>query len=258
MLRLSFLFVALLILSTVLDAAVLKDDFDYIPDRPQDPKGPQDPKEVTSSSSVDPLSPENGEIDILEGNLTDFNGTGKDLFVIKTVVYEIGILTDIGNDTNFDNETHEQIDVSFFDPAHNGSIIDLSQIPIPIQTNVSGVSITGLLPANFGDLNLLKNGTPTVQGSHFPLFPNKQVRVTHNVSTSDRDRTNDVLSGLPELLGLKDFIKYDSSSEESKDQSSGESKDSDESKEKRHKKHKESNYSSESKESKEDDKEKKH
>ncbi|XP_072401227.1 uncharacterized protein [Diabrotica undecimpunctata] len=251
MLRLSFLFVA--ILSARLDAAVLKDDFDYIPDRPQDPK------EVTSSSSVDPLSPENGEIDVLEGNLTDFNNTSKDLFVIKTVVYEIGILTDIGNDTNFDNETHEQIDVSFFDPAHNGSIIDLSQIPIPIQTNVSGVSITGLLPANFGDLNLLKNGTPTVQGSHFPLFPNKQVRVIHNVSTTDRDRTNDVLSSLPELLGLGDFIKYDdSSSEESKEHSSDESKDNSESKGKKNKKHKESSDSSESSESNEENKKKKH
>ncbi|XP_057663776.1 uncharacterized protein LOC130898459 [Diorhabda carinulata] len=138
-------------------------------------------------------------------NLTGSNNSS-DLFVVKTIVYEIGILTDAENDTNFDNKTHEQIDVSFFDPKSNDTFIDLSNIPVPYQTNVNGVSVTGFIPANFGNLAKNKNGTVTVEGSNFPLLPDKQVKVIHNVSTSNKNESEYVLSGLSDILGLPDWL----------------------------------------------------
>ncbi|KAJ8928119.1 hypothetical protein NQ314_019345 [Rhamnusium bicolor] len=128
------------------------------------------------------------------------NGT-QNLYVIKSVVYEIGILTD-GNDSDSSNETHEQVDVSFYDPGRNGSLIDLSRIPIPIQTNVSGVAVTGILPTDLGSINLNDDGTASYNGSSFPVLPNAQVTVTHNISTIDKDKSASILSGLPEILGL--------------------------------------------------------
>ncbi|XP_023028252.2 uncharacterized protein [Leptinotarsa decemlineata] len=157
-----------------------------------------------------PFIPEDYPTEAIENieTTTVSNNTSEptqNLYVIKSVVYEIGILTDAGNDTIAGNETHEEIDVSFFDPDSNGTLIDLSSIPIPIQTNISGVSITGIIPANFGSINLLEDGTPTLNGSHFPLLPNKQVKVSHNISTADRESSSSILSGLSDILGLKDL-----------------------------------------------------
>lgn len=103
--------------------------------------------------------------------------------------------------------SHEQVDVSFFDPGHNGSVIDLSNIPVPIQTNISGITVTGILPADLGQINLNENGTATINGSTFPIFPNKQIKVTHNISTIDKDKSASILSGLPKILGLDELLK---------------------------------------------------
>lgn len=100
--------------------------------------------------------------------------------------------------------------MSFFDPGHNGSVFDLSNIPVPIQTNVSGVSVTGVVPANFGVLNLLENGT--LDATNFPILPNKQVKVTHNISTIDKTKGAVILSGLPNLLGLDTLLENVSTS----------------------------------------------
>ncbi|KYB28210.1 Uncharacterized protein F13E9.13, mitochondrial-like Protein [Tribolium castaneum] len=134
---------------------------------------------------------------LCENSTENFNETEtapQDLYVIKTVVYEVGILTDAGNDTNT-NDTHEQVDVSFFDPSQNGTI-DLSNIPLPIQTNVSGVSVTGLLPA----ANLAAILVPPSDG--LPVLPKKQVTVTQNISTNNPDKGSEIISNLPKLLGL--------------------------------------------------------
>lgn len=69
--------------------------------------------------------------------------------MVKAVVYEIGILTEVGeNDTSF--ESQERVDLTFFDAHTNESHIDLGNIPLPIQTNVSGQVLTGIAPINIG------------------------------------------------------------------------------------------------------------
>ncbi|XP_046604627.1 uncharacterized protein LOC124297530 [Neodiprion virginianus] len=60
------------------------------------------------------------------------NSTENDLYVIKAVVYEIGILTDADNSTNDTTERHEEVNLSFYDPPHeNNGLLDLSGIPLP-------------------------------------------------------------------------------------------------------------------------------
>nr|XP_022915798.1 uncharacterized protein LOC111425785 [Onthophagus taurus] len=133
------------------------------------------------------------------------NGS-KDVYVIKTIVYEVGILTEADNSTLNDTETHEEVNLTFFDPKHNGTTIDLSNIPVPIQTNISGVEITGLAPANFGTIQLSEDGKPAILKPEFPLqvplLPNAVISVKHNISTSNVDKETALLGNLPNLLGL--------------------------------------------------------
>uniref|UniRef100_A0A1L8EDK7 Putative secreted protein n=1 Tax=Haematobia irritans TaxID=7368 RepID=A0A1L8EDK7_HAEIR len=96
---------------------------------------------LDSSSGID-----NQTIEELKASLND---TPKNLYVVKAVVYEIGILTEVGeNDTSF--ESQERVDLTFFDAHTNNSFIDLGNIPLPIQTNVSGQVLTGIAPYNVG------------------------------------------------------------------------------------------------------------
>lgn len=77
------------------------------------------------------------------------NDSPKNLYVVKAVVYEIGILTEVDeNDTSF--ESQERVDLTFFDSHSNQSHIDLGNIPLPIQTNVTGQVLTGIAPVNIG------------------------------------------------------------------------------------------------------------
>lgn len=74
-------------------------------------------------------------------------------YVIKAVVYEIGILADVpDNDTTLENGTvtRQQVDVSFFDTESNDTFINLGDVPLPVQTNVSGQIITGIAPVHIG------------------------------------------------------------------------------------------------------------
>ncbi|KAH8379636.1 hypothetical protein KR009_006257 [Drosophila setifemur] len=81
--------------------------------------------------------------------MASVNDTPKNLYVVKAVVYEIGILTEVGeNDTSF--ESQERVDLTFFDTHSNKSHIDLGNIPLPIQTNVTGQVLTGIAPVNLG------------------------------------------------------------------------------------------------------------
>ncbi|XP_066151372.1 uncharacterized protein [Euwallacea fornicatus] len=131
----------------------------------------------------------------------------KDLYIIRKVVYEIGILTDATNSSDYDNRTHEQIDVSFFDPVDNGTFVDLSKIPIPVETNVSGVALTGILTSNLGSLLFPENDTEaSLNRSQLLLFPDKQVRVTKNISTVDKEQSANLLSGLTQVLGLSKLV----------------------------------------------------
>uniref|UniRef100_A0A6M2DYX4 Putative conserved secreted protein n=1 Tax=Xenopsylla cheopis TaxID=163159 RepID=A0A6M2DYX4_XENCH len=83
------------------------------------------------------------------------NGTKKDLYVIKTIVYEVAILADPQDDDNStDNGTYiqEQVDLTFYNAHGNGTHIDLGDIPIPVQTNISGHIVTGITPVHAGTI----------------------------------------------------------------------------------------------------------
>lgn len=97
----------------------------------------------------------------------------------------------------------EIVNLTFFDPQHNESFIDLSNIPVPFQTNVSGVTLTGVAPADFGAIKLQEDGTPTLNGSSVPILPHKQVKVTHNVTTINENDSALLLDNLSNILGLK-------------------------------------------------------
>ncbi|XP_017773274.1 PREDICTED: uncharacterized protein LOC108560303 [Nicrophorus vespilloides] len=141
-----------------------------------------------------------------DGPIDLSNSTGpKDLYVIKTIVYEVGILTDASNDTSNSTEITEEVDLTFFNPTHNGSTIDLSNIPVPIQANISGISITGIAPVNFGtfdlkgdDKNLL---VAPLNGS--AILPNAVISVTQNVSTVDSEKGEEILKQISPLLNLQ-------------------------------------------------------
>lgn len=126
------------------------------------------------SSGIHPLSslfnPDFGDYwgagnESLESNST--NGTHKDLYVIKAVVYEIGILVNVpDNDTEDSGEdpiTEQQVDLSFFSHDSNKTHINLGDIPVPIATSVNGQVLTGIAPVHVGavsDLSDLVSSLP--------------------------------------------------------------------------------------------------
>ncbi|XP_060520087.1 uncharacterized protein LOC132698172 [Cylas formicarius] len=152
------------------------------------------------------LADDGQSIDEETSTETAKNNTGQDLYIIRKVVYEIGILTE-ADGTDYDNKTHEQIDVSFFDPNDNGTAIDLSNVPVPIETNVSGIAVTGILSSNLGTLIFPPKGAVNLSESNFPVFPDKQVKVTRNITTVDKEKSLNILSGISEVLGLDKLIE---------------------------------------------------
>ncbi|XP_017493296.1 PREDICTED: uncharacterized protein LOC108381390 [Rhagoletis zephyria] len=96
---------------------------------------------LDTSSGID-----NSTIEELQASLND---TPKNLYVVKAVVYEIGILTEVDdNETSF--ESQERVDLTFYDAHSNQSHINLGDVPLPIQTNISGQVLTGIAPVNIG------------------------------------------------------------------------------------------------------------
>jgi hypothetical protein len=133
-------------------------------------------------------------------NLKNLTGP-KDLYVIKTIVYEVGVLTDAANNTSNNTDNIEEVDLKFYNRPHNGSTIELDNIPVPIRANVSGLSISGVVPVDFGDVTIdtsNPNGTQLVA----PLLPNAIVSISHNVTTINQDSAQGILDNLPEFLGL--------------------------------------------------------
>uniref|UniRef100_A0A1B0CPZ0 Uncharacterized protein n=1 Tax=Lutzomyia longipalpis TaxID=7200 RepID=A0A1B0CPZ0_LUTLO len=95
---------------------------------------------------------------VSEHNTTG-NGTIKDLYVIRAVVYEIGILTDVPENETYtgSNDTeviNERVDLTFFNAHKNDTHLDLGSIPLPVQTNVSGQVLTGIAPINIGAVDV--------------------------------------------------------------------------------------------------------
>uniref|UniRef100_A0A182NIA4 Uncharacterized protein n=1 Tax=Anopheles dirus TaxID=7168 RepID=A0A182NIA4_9DIPT len=91
-----------------------------------------------------------------ETTLVGTNGTHnttKELYVIKAVVYEIGILADVPENETLEGDepiTHQQVDLSFFSHGGNDTHLNLGDIPVPIQTSVQGQVFTGIAPVHVG------------------------------------------------------------------------------------------------------------
>lgn len=82
-------------------------------------------------------------------------------------------------------------------------------MPLPVQTNISGHEVTGFVPANLGSFVVPPPGNTTIENAsdlplNLPIFPNAVVSVTHNISTTDPEKASLLVSGLPEIVGLKD------------------------------------------------------
>ncbi|KAI4470805.1 zinc finger protein [Holotrichia oblita] len=158
-----------------------------------------------------PVAKEDVHYEVTKNVTTDTNGTAKDLYVIKTIVYEVGILTDATNNTDNNTETHEQVDLTFFDPITNGSAFDLTNIPVPIETNISGVSITGIAPFDLGTIELPSdNEESATLNTNFPLqvpiLPNALISVKRNISTSDELKEVELLEKFPEFFDFSDTV----------------------------------------------------
>lgn len=104
----------------------------------------------------------------------------------------------------------DQVDFTYYDPNNTESDIDLSNLPIPIQTNVSGVTVTGLIPGS--DLAaILMPPNPDNDSLPHIVLPTKQVTVTHNISTSNPEKGSEIIASLPSILGLPNKKKEESS-----------------------------------------------
>ncbi|KAB0804915.1 hypothetical protein PPYR_01885 [Photinus pyralis] len=122
---------------------------------------------LISTTLALPILPEFESEYPVEGNNT--NGTAHDLYVIRTVVYEVGILTDADNSTDSD-QSYEEVDLKIFDPKHNHSGFDPLHIPLPIETNFSRIAYTDyLLPDNLKEL-LSANTKTITQATIAPPF----------------------------------------------------------------------------------------
>ncbi|KAL1380502.1 hypothetical protein pipiens_014144 [Culex pipiens pipiens] len=94
------------------------------------------------------------------------NGTHKDLYVIKAVVYEVGILVDESdNDTlevGDEPISEQQVDLTFFTHNANKTHINLGDIPLPVATSVHGQVLTGIAPVHIGAVSNLQDVLATL------------------------------------------------------------------------------------------------
>ncbi|XP_055846339.1 uncharacterized protein LOC129912219 [Episyrphus balteatus] len=166
-----------------------------------------------------PVLDESSGIDneTIEGLRASVNDTPKNLYVVKAVVYEIGILTDEDENDTSSIESQERVDLTFFDAHRNSSHIDLGNIPLPIQTNVSGQVLTGIAPVNIGAFsnpNELLNTLPLTgtivnlthsDTSYFQLS-------THNISESEKPQvlTQEEIAQIPDAANIFPSLKHES------------------------------------------------
>ncbi|XP_054732952.1 uncharacterized protein LOC129240906 [Anastrepha obliqua] len=127
------------------------------------------------------------------------NDTPKNLYVVKAVVYEIGILTEADdNETSF--ESQERVDLTFYDAHSNQSHINLGNVPLPIQTNISGQVLTGIAPVNIGAFS-----NPTEILQTLPLT-GTIVNITHsNTAYYQLTKSNASDTLKPHVTDVKDL-----------------------------------------------------
>ncbi|XP_015178011.1 PREDICTED: uncharacterized protein LOC107067216 [Polistes dominula] len=73
-------------------------------------------------------------------NLTELaeNTTNDDLYIIRAVVYEIGVLTDTDNTTDENPERREEVNISIYNPPHqDNGLLDLNKVPISTENTLN-------------------------------------------------------------------------------------------------------------------------
>lgn len=50
--------------------------------------------------------------------------------------------------------SHEEVELTFYDPERNGSLIALSKIPVLVQSQIQGHVVTHLAPMDLGSLQI--------------------------------------------------------------------------------------------------------
>ncbi|XP_077302475.1 uncharacterized protein LOC143922931 [Arctopsyche grandis] len=148
-------------------------------------------------------------------SVNDTNSTAQNLYVIKAIVYEIGILTDIGENDTSSNETlsNEQIDLTFFHPDKNGSIIDLGNIPIPVQTNITGQVITGIAPVDLGSISAPQFNSINISESLLPGGVIANALQTLVPSVSINSSTDNLLNHFDSQISLDSLQNVTSNNE---------------------------------------------
>lgn len=118
----------------------------------------------------------------------------------------------------FRTSSHERVDLTFFDAKSNGSHFDLGEIPLPVQTNVTGQVLTGIAPI---DLGSIQNASDIL--STLPLT-GTIVNITHSdtsfINLSHRPSINENgtilnpadIAKIPGLNGTEPMVLLDAAS----------------------------------------------
>jgi hypothetical protein len=167
-------------------------------------------------------------LDDIPGYNSHGNTTKKQLYVIKAAVYEIGILTEVdGNGTDelqdYEDEDQKQVDLTFFSGHQNGSLIDLGDIPLPIQEQINGQILTGIAPVHIGTIenpedllqtlpltgtifNISNSENPIVHLSTRNLTEAEQPTLISNVDFEDIPVVANSIPVLPEAIQNSPFF----------------------------------------------------
>ncbi|XP_053686780.1 uncharacterized protein LOC128736328 [Sabethes cyaneus] len=147
------------------------------------------------SQSLEPLFSSSSEESDSEGseslNGTAPNGTHQELYVVKAIVYEVGILVNVpDNETDQELSNEEQVDVTFYSSSSNKSHINLGDIPLPVVTSVNGQVLTGIAPVHVGAVSDLSEVLQTLPftGSIVNITQTNSSYVElskHNISSLD-------------------------------------------------------------------------
>lgn len=113
------------------------------------------------------------------------NGTAKDLYVIRTIIYEIGILAnpDGSKNASAHSEMQDQVDISLFKPTKD-ELIDETKIPELIKGQVNRLTNSALRSLDVVPLiEISTKNKSSTEIRQLSYFPNSFVRLTANIST---------------------------------------------------------------------------
>lgn len=124
------------------------------------------------------------------------------------------------NDTTLDNGTvtRHQVDLSFFDADSNDTFINFGDVPLPVQTNVTGQIITGIAPVHIGAVQSVGDVLQSLPFSgtivNITQSDTSYIHVDrNNVSSADQDVTLDNTDDLSKLPILNNVLLPDSFNE---------------------------------------------